>query len=136
MNFLWGNKGDNAESLRKNVEFIKKYNTYDQIRTMKPPTPFPGCELYYEAIKSGLLSGPDDFFNKFKNSELLTVNFTDMPKDDFYKLLFEANKDLITDHFMHTTKDMASAEKLIQDFYSVYFEGKTAFSGPRHYEKK
>ena len=136
LNFLWGNKGDSADSLRKNVEFIKKYNTYDQIRTMKPPTPYPGCELYYEAIKSGLLSGPDDFFNKFKNSELLTVNFTDMPKDDFYKLLFEANKELIVDHFQHTTKDMASAEKLIQDFYSVYFEGKIAFSGPRHYDKK
>ena len=88
LNFLWGNKGDSAESLRNNVKFIKKYNTYDQIRTIKPPAPYPGCELYYEAIKLGLLSGPDDFFNKFKNSELLVANFTDIPEEDFYKLLF------------------------------------------------
>ncbi|MBI2062318.1 MAG: B12-binding domain-containing radical SAM protein, partial [Candidatus Yanofskybacteria bacterium] len=73
LNFIWGNKGDTAESLRKNVEFIKKYNTYDQVRTIRPVTPYPGCELYYEAIERGLLSGPEDFFNKFKNSDLLMV---------------------------------------------------------------
>ena len=132
LNFIWGNKGDTEESLWNNVKLIKQYNTYDQIRTIRPVTPYPGCELYYEAIERGLLSGPEDFFNKFKNSDLLTVNFTDIPEEKFYKLLFEANKELIIDHFNHTTKDMKTANKLIQDFYNLYFKGKVDFRGARH----
>jgi len=136
LNFIWGNKGDTAKSLRGNVDLIKKYNTYDQVRTIRPVTPYPGCDLYYEAVEKGLLSGPEDFFNKFKNSDLLTVNFTDIPEDEFYKLLFEANKDLITDHYMHTVGNMDEANRLIQSFSDLYFEGKTDFRGARHYEKK
>lgn len=136
LNFIWGNKGDTEESLRNNVELIKKYNTYDQIRTIRPVTSYPGCELYYEAIEKGLLAGPEDFFNKFKNSDLLTVNFTDIPEEKFYKLLFKANKDLIIDYFIHTTKDMVKANRLIKDFYDLYFKSKTHFRGARHYNKK
>lgn len=136
LNVLWGNKGDSEESLKNNVKLIKKYNTYDQLRTIRPVTPYPGSDLYYEAINRGLLSGPEDFFNKFKNSDLLTVNFTDIPEDRFYKLLFEANKELIIDHYTHTTKDMDSANRLIKDFYDLYFKGKTTFRGSRHYNKE
>ena len=136
LNFIWGNKGDTAKSLQNNVKLIKKYNNYNQIRTIRPVTPFPGSELYYEAIEKGLLSGPEDFFNKFKNSDLLTVNFTNIPEEKFYKLLFKANKELLIDHFMHTTKDMNSANKLIKGFYDLYFKGKINFRGARHYVKK
>lgn len=136
LNFIWGNKGDTPESLRKNVELIKKYNTYDQLRTIRPVTPYPGCKLYFEAIEKGLLSGPEDFFNKFKNSDLLTVNFTNIPEEKIYKLLFEANKELIIDHFAHTTRDMIEADRLTKDFYNLYFKGKVNFRGARHYEKK
>ena len=136
LNFIWGNKGDTEETLRKNVELIKTYNTYDQLRTIRPVTPYPGCELYYEAIEKGLLSGPEDFFDKFKNSDLLTVNFTDIPEDKFYKILFEANKDLIIDHYLHTTKNMEEADQLIQSFYNLYFKGEAKFRGARHYEPR
>jgi len=136
LNFIWGNVGDTEESLKGNVELIKKYNTYDQIRTIKPVTPYPGSDLYYEAIRRGLLTGPEDFFNKFKNSDLVTVNFTDIPLNKYYELLFAVNKDLIIDHYMYTTKDMDAANKLIKDFYDLYFMGKTSFRGPRHYNKE
>ena len=136
LNFIWGNKGDSEKSLRDNVDLIKKYNTYDQIRTIRPVTPFPGSELYYEAIERGLLSGPEDFFNKFRNSDLLTVNFTDIPEEEFYKLLFEANKDLIIDHFTHTTRDMNSANRLIKAFYDLYFRNKVNFRGARRNNKE
>ncbi|MBA4318688.1 MAG: B12-binding domain-containing radical SAM protein, partial [Flavobacterium sp.] len=112
--FIWGNKGDTEETLRNNVKLIKEYNTYDEIRTIRPVTPYPGSELYYETIERGLLSGPEDFFNKFKNSDLFTVNFTNIPLDKCYNLLFDANKDLIIDHYMHTTKDMDAANNLIK----------------------
>lgn len=136
LNFIWGNKGDTEESLKNNVKLIKKYNTYDQLRTIRPVTPYPGSDLYYEAIERSLLSGPEDFFNKFKNSDLLTANFTEIPTDKFYKLLFEANKELIIDHYLHTTKDMNAANRLIKDFYDLYFRGKVTFRGARHYVKK
>ncbi len=136
LNFIWGNKGDTEKSLRNNVELIKKYNSYDEIRTIRPVTPYPGSELYYEAIERGLLSGPEDFFNKFRNSDLLTVNFTDIPEEEFYKLLFGANKELIINHFAHTTKNMNSANKLIKGFYDLYFKSKVSFRGARHYNKK
>jgi len=136
LNFIWGNKGDTAESLKGNVRLIKKYNTYDQVRTIRPVTPYPGCELYYDAIREGLLSGPEDFFNKFSNSDLFTVNFTDIPEKEFYELLFEANKELIIDHFEHTTKDMNEANQLVQGFHDLYFKNKVDFTGARHYNKE
>jgi anaerobic magnesium-protoporphyrin IX monomethyl ester cyclase len=134
LNFIWGNIGDTAESLKNNTELIKKYTTYDYIRTIRPVTPYPGCDLYYEAIKRGLLEGPDDFFKKFKNSDLLLVNFTEIPEKKFYELLFAANKDLILDYYEHTSKDTDAANKLIDDFYRLYFKGETQFRGARHYK--
>ena len=134
LNFIWGNIGDTAESLKNNTALIKKYTTYDYIRTIRPVTPYPGCDLYYEAISKGLLKGPDDFFKKFKNSDLLTVNFTEIQDEKFYELLFEANKDLILDYYEHTSKDMTAAKKLIDDFYRLYFKGDSSFRGARHYK--
>lgn len=134
LNFLWGNLGDTEASLKSNVKFIKEYNTYEQLRTIRPVTSYPGCDLYYEAIKRGLLSGPEDFFNKFKNSDLLLVNFTDIPENEFYKMLLEANKELILDHFSHTTGDMASAHALINDFSELYSGERLKFRGARHYD--
>jgi len=134
LNFIWGNIGDTEESLKNNVRLIKEYNTYDQLRTIRPVTPYPGCDLYYEAIKRGLLSGPEDFFNKFKNSDLLLANFTNIPEKEFYKMLFEANKELILDHYSHTSKDMKKAHTLINDFHNLYFGNKTKFRGARHYD--
>ena len=52
------------------------------------------------------------------------------------KLLFEANKELIIDHFTHTTKDMDSANELIKSFHDLYFKDKVSFRGARHYVKK
>lgn len=136
LNFIWGNLGDSAESLKNNVDLIKKYNTYDQLRTIRPVTPYPGSELYYTAIEMDLLKGPEDFFDKFRNSDLFTVNFTDIPKDEYYKLLFNANKELILDHYHHTNGNMEEAENLISSFFELYFKGNCRFRGARHYKSE
>jgi len=136
INFIWGIMSDNQNTLKGNVDFIKNYNSYDELRTIRPVTPYPGCELYYYAISNGLLSGPDDFFEKFRNSDLLTVNFTEIPDDKFYKILFEANKDLIFDHYMHTNGDKEVANQMINNFSDLYFKGFIKFRGARHFEKK
>ena len=44
LNCIWGEPGDDEKSLWGNVEFIMKYNLYDQIRTIRPVTPYPGCD--------------------------------------------------------------------------------------------
>ena len=117
------------------LKLLEKYNTYEQIRTLRPPTPYPGSPLYYDAIEMGLLKDPEDFLEKAKNSDLMTVNFTDIPEDQLYRLLFEANKELIIDHFEHTTGDMAEAKRLIDAFYDLYFQRGYDFRGARHYER-
>jgi len=134
LNFIWGLPGDSEKSLRNNAEFIKKYNHYDQIRTIRPVTPYPGTPLYYEAIERGLLGGPEDFFSRFKNADLYMINFLDIPEKEIYEMLFEVNKDLILDHYSHTDNNLKEANILIEKFYNLYFKGETSFDGPRHYK--
>jgi len=134
LNFIWNNIGDTEDSLKGNVKLIKKYNTYHEVRTIRPVTPYPGSELYYYAIEKGFLTGPDDFYNKYKNSDLITVNYTNLPLERCYKLLYEANKELVLDYFQNTTKDMVKAKEIIEGFYRLYVTEDYTFRGARHYK--
>jgi anaerobic magnesium-protoporphyrin IX monomethyl ester cyclase len=133
LNMIWGLPGDSERTLRQNVEFIQRYNRYDQIRTIRPVSPYPGSPLYNLAIKKGFLKGPADFFEKFKNADLYMVNFMDIPEKEVYEILFKVNKELILDHYQHTTKDMEKANLLVQKFHDLYFKGNISFAGPRQY---
>lgn len=54
-----------------------------------------GKELEYYAIEKGLLKDCEDFYdNKHTNSDLLSVNFTDLSDEKIHELLFEANENL------------------------------------------
>lgn len=125
-NIIFGNIGENAESLRLGVEFLLKYDDHSQMRTIRPVTPYPGSPLYYYAVDNGLLKDCEDFYeNKHINSDLLSVNFTDMDDDEFHRLLYEANKTLIENYFSaQVTKALDSAEKL-------YFQKNASFRGFR-----
>lgn len=136
LNFIWNNFGDTEETLRNNVELIKKYNTYYHCRTIKPVTPYPGCDLYYKLIEIGKLRGPKDFFDRFKNVDLILINNMEISDERAYELLLEANADLINDHYRHTNGDMAEAETAIQQFKDLYSGKITHFRGVRHYLKK
>lgn len=136
INFIWGIMSDNEDTVWRNIDFIKKYNSYDELRTIRPITPYPGCDLYYEAIEKGLLDGPEDFFEKFKNSDLLTVNFTDIPDNKFYKILFKANKELILDHHQHSDMSLEEANQMIDNFYNLYFKEFVRFRGARHFVRE
>jgi len=125
-NIIFGNLGDDRHTLRKSLDFLNKYNDYGQIRTIRPVTPYPGSPLYYLALKRGLLNGPEDFYEKHQNLELLTVNFTDIPDDEFHQLIFEANKEIITDYYEYERK------MLTESFRKVYFKGDFGFRGSRH----
>ena len=130
LNFIWGMPGDNEQTLIDDAEFIKKYNQYDQIRIIRPVTPYPGSPLYYKALSEGKLSGPDDFFEKFKNSDRYMVNFMDIKEADVYRLLLEVNADLIRDHFRNTDGDFAKAEKMISELKMLYKNAEYFYTGP------
>ena len=120
LNFIWNNFGDTEKTLRKNVELIKKYNTYYHCRTIRPVTPYPGSDLYYKLIEIGKLKGPDDFFKKYKNSDLIMINLMNISDEEAYKLLLEVNTDLILDHYEHTDGDLNEAKNMIKQFKDLY----------------
>jgi len=100
LNILFGNIGDSKDTLKKGVDFLLKYDDGAQMRTIRPVTPYPGSPLYYYAIEKGLLKDCDDFYNnKHLNSDLISINFTEMSDDEFHKALFEANSELLTHYF-------------------------------------
>ena len=125
-NIIFGNLGDTADTLRKSLDFLHKYNDYTQLRAIRPVTPYPGSPLYNHAIANGMLTGPEDFFNKHVNLELPTVNFTDLSDDEFIKLLYSANEEIIDKYYEHIKELDKEA------FRKVYFEKNFNFRGVRH----
>ena len=125
-NFIFGNIGDTAETLQKSVDFLIKYDRQSQVRTIRPVTPYPGSPLYNLAIKKGMIKDCEDFYeNKHKNSDLLTVNFTEMPDEEFYKALHSANKQLLDNYHACTQR---AYHKNLDD---LYFKQDASFRGFR-----
>lgn len=126
LNVIFGNHGENRETLRKGVEFILKYDDGAQVRTIRPVTPYPGSELYYDAIKMGKLKDCNDFYeNKHSNSDLLSVNFTELSDEEFYSALHWANETLLTRH------NQRMVEKMKAQLDSLYKERNAQFRGFR-----
>ena len=104
-NIIFGHIGDSKESLQKGVDFLLKYDDGAQLRTIRPVTPYPGSPLYDEAVVNGQLEGCEDFYlNKHVNSDLLTVNFTELSDDEFHMALYEANYQLIENYNKRSQK--------------------------------
>ncbi len=126
-NIIFGNIGDNKNTLKKGVDFLLKYDDGAQMRTIRPVTPYPGSPLYYYAIEKGLLKDCEDFYeNKHTNSDLLAINFTDMSDEEFHRELLEANKKLVTNYY---EKSLAST---IGQMEKLYLQKNANFRGFRH----
>jgi radical SAM superfamily enzyme YgiQ (UPF0313 family) len=125
-NIIFGNLGDTPNTLKKSMSLLKKYNDFGQLRAIRPVTPYPGSPLYYHAIKNGLLKGPADFYEKHRNIELMTVNFTNLSDEEFYRLIVTANTEIITDYYNHLK------DNLIKSFKNTYFGKDFSFRGARH----
>ena len=124
LNIIWGNIGDNNETLQKGVDFLLKYDDHSQLRTIRPVTPYPGSSLYYHAIEKGLLKDAEDFYeNKHLNSDLLAVNFTDLTDKEFHRALLEANITLMKHYY---DKKLNDGIRTAEDLYlncDVSFRG-------------
>lgn len=126
LNIIFGNIGENKDTLRKGVEFLLKYDTGAIVRTIRPVTPYPGSPLYYHAIEKGLLKDCEDFYeNKHTNSDLLTVNFTDMSDEEFYQCLLEANTTLLKYYYQK------KLESVLSQTQKLYLTRDSSFRGFR-----
>lgn len=126
LNLLWGFPGDTEQNLKDEVKFLMKYDPCDELRTIRPVTPYPGCRLFDEAVKKGLCSGPEEFYEKFHvNSDLVTVNFTNIPTKDMNRLIYEANMELFKNYI---EKRSVRMNKIAENFY---LKGDNSFRGWR-----
>lgn len=126
LNIIFGNIGDTLATLRKSVDFLLKYDDGAQLRTIRPVTPYPGCPLYDYAISKGLLKDCEDFYErKHVNSDLLSVNFTDLSDDELHAALFKANRRLIDNYFR------AKRRLMTAEMRSLYFGRDASFRGFR-----
>ena len=126
LNIIFGNIGENQETLDRDVEFLLKYDDFVQMRTIRPVTPYPGCPLYYYAIHKGLLKGAEDFYeNKHTNSDLLSVNFTTLSDDGFHKALMRANSKLLKNYYRHQLNSALAVTK------NLYLNKDASFRGYR-----
>ena len=125
-NIIFGNIGDNRETLNKGVEFLLKYDDGAQMRTIRPVTPYPGSPLYYDAIKKGLLKDCEDFYdNKHINSDLVSVNFTELSNIEFHECLLDANAKLIKNYFKN------KLSFALRQAETLYLEQDASFRGFR-----
>jgi len=125
-NIIFGNIDEDEKTLQKGVDFLLKYDDGSQLRTIRPVTPYPGSPLYYYAIEKGLLKDVEDFYeNKHTNSDLMSVNFTKLSNDEFYRVLFEANRKLIKNYFNNKCKNQIEVAR------KLYFERDASFRGFR-----
>ncbi len=123
LNIIFGNIGETIDILWKGVEFIKKYNQGDQLRTIRFVTMYPGTPLYYYCIEKGYLTGIEDFYNKHTNSDLLTVNLTPHTDEECYEALKLANIELINNYYSKNKNIIINQCKDLYEHKNKNFRG-------------
>jgi hypothetical protein len=110
--------GDSYESLEKAVAFLKKYDGIAELRTIRPPSPYPGSPLYRDAIRDGLLESVSDFYErKHTNSDLLTGSCCYLPSASAWEVhsaLARAKTELVSAY--HTRCAVATNKSALR-FY-------------------
>lgn len=126
LNLLWGFPENSEGDLKEEVAFLKSYDPCHELRTIRPVTPYPGCHLFKKAIEDGLVENAENFYEvKHKNSDLISINFMDIPTDEAHRLLWSANRELVDNFYMrrlNETKKSAS---------NLYLHGDVSFRGFR-----
>lgn len=126
LNIIYGNIDEPIEAIDEAVEFLLKYDDHAQLRTIRPVTPYPGCELFDIAVERGLLKDVEDFYeNKHLNSDLVSVNFTKYSDDEIHDALYRANIRLI-EKYIEVKK-----EKMRDVCWKLYKEKDKSFRGFR-----
>lgn len=82
--FIIGDPQETRETFRETVDFIKETNLY--VTWMGYMTPFPGSQIYRDAVKKGLITDEIQFHRDVWNTQSLMINFTDIPDDELIKM--------------------------------------------------
>ena len=94
-----GNIGETEESMISTFKMLKELAWGDfQWRFPFFCTPYPGTDIYRYAIEKGLILDDEDFYQKHKGFQRLSVNLTEMPTDLFTRIYDENCRDL-RDHY-------------------------------------
>lgn len=126
LNLIWGNIGDSPATLQKAVDFLLKYDDQAQLRTIRPVTPYPGSQLFDEAVSRGLIDGIEDFYkHKHSNSDLFTCNFMGMSNEEAHRCLYDANKTLLSHYYGRL------AENYDKQLVELYIKQNANFRGFR-----
>ncbi len=126
LNLLWGFPENDESDLRKEVEFLKKYDPCHELRTIRPVTPYPGCCLFQKAIELGLVKDAEDFYERLhKNSDLISVNFMSIPTEEAHIMLGQANAELIRNYYER------KQTKSFDQVRNLYWHGDISFRGFR-----
>jgi radical SAM superfamily enzyme YgiQ (UPF0313 family) len=100
LNLLWGFPDNTEQDLWEEVDFLKQYDQCHELRTIRPVTAYPGCKLFDEAKKEGLIKNAEDFYeNRHQNSDLISINFTKYNNQEAHEMLYAANKELMINYF-------------------------------------
>ena len=127
INIIYGNIDEPLSALDKAVDFLLKYHDNSYLRTIRPVTPYPGSDLYYHALETGLLKDVADFYeNKHTNSDLMTINFTPHSDQEVHTALHKANAQLINSYYESARTGVLEVSR------RLYLEGDASFRGFRH----
>jgi len=74
----------------------------------------------------GLIEDVEDFYKKHTNTDLLTVNYTEMSDAEIYDLLYKSNFKLTKQFHEHILSQNENTLK------KLYFEKDSSFRGLRH----
>jgi radical SAM superfamily enzyme YgiQ (UPF0313 family) len=125
LNIMWGNPGDDTETLRRAVDFLMRYDGISELRTIRPVTPYPGSQLFEMACDEGMIEDSADFYErKHVNSDLFTVSFMDgiSPKEaDMH--LFRANERLLSAYYMRCAAASSARAKAFYTGADSTFRG-------------
>lgn len=81
--FLIGMFGETEETVRETVEFCRRA---DITAPMLFVTPYPGTEIFGEALEKGLIEDVEGFLERMNAADQLLVNLTDMPDHELRRL--------------------------------------------------
>ncbi len=102
LNLIWPMPGDTSLSLAKATAFIAEYTDGAQLRTIRPPTPWPGCALWDQAVENGVFTDVGDFYARFRGSDISSMPVGGMRLSTIDGMLRVANWTLLTKY--HTAR--------------------------------
>lgn len=97
VNFIIGMPGEDEESVRKTVDFIKKLDV--RFSAFFFVTPFPGTALYNNLLREGKIRDEEEFIKKLGNAYDFSVNLTKWSDGELFRIKKQAEHEIKKAYF-------------------------------------